>query len=122
MRAVVIAMLIVGLALSCGQALAQPSQPQYSADTLYNLANSYARAGRPGLAVLNYDRASVLAPADADINANLEYVRISAHVPTESRTGFARIAQAVSPTLAARIGVLGIVLVGVGLLAKKLAP
>jgi len=122
MRAPTIAMLIVGLALWCGQTLAQPSQPRYSADGLYNLANSYARAGKPGLAVLNYERASLLAPDDADINANLEYVRASAHVPTEPRTRFARIAQAANPTLAAWIGVLGIALVGVGLLASKLAP
>ena len=122
MRAPTIAVLIVGLALWCGQTLAQPSQPRYSADGLYNLANSYARAGKPGLAVLNYERASLLAPDDADINANLEYVRASAHVPTEPRTRFARIAQAANPTLAAWIGVLGIALVGVGLLARKRAP
>jgi hypothetical protein len=74
------------------------------------------------LAVLNYERASLLAPDDADINANLEYIRASAHVPTEPRTRFARIAQAANPTLAAWIGVLGIALVGMGLLARKLAP
>ena len=78
-------MLLAGLALWCGQTLAQPSQPRYSADGLYNLANSYARAGKPGLAVLNYERAALLAPDDVDINANLEYVRASAHVPTEPR-------------------------------------
>jgi type IV secretory pathway VirB2 component (pilin) len=122
MRAPTIAMLIVGLALWCGQTLAQPSQPRYSADGLYNLANSYARAGKPGLAVLNYERASLLAPDDADINANLEYVRASAHVPTEPRTRFARIVQAANPTLVAWIGVLGIALAGVGLLAGKLTP
>jgi hypothetical protein len=122
MRAPTVAMLIVGLALWCGQTLAQPSQPRYSADGLYNLANAYARAGKPGLAVLNYERASLLAPDDADINANLEYIRASAHVPTEPRTRFARIAQAANPTLAAWIGVLGIALVGVALLASKLAP
>src|SRR5258707_14252619 len=126
MRAPTIAMLIAGLALWCGQTLAQPSQPsqsaqpsqpRYSADGLYNLANSYARAGKPGLAVLNYERASLLAPADADINANLQYVRASAQVPTEPRTRFARIAQAANPTLAAWIGVLGIALAGVAALA-----
>jgi hypothetical protein len=120
MRAPTIAMLIAGLALWCGQTLAQPSQARYSADGLYNLANSYARAGKPGMAVLNYERAALLAPDDADINANLEYVRASAHVPTEPRTRLARIAQAANPTSAAWIGVLGIALVGVGLLASKL--
>jgi type IV secretory pathway VirB2 component (pilin) len=122
MRAPKIAMLISGLALWCAQALAQPSQPQYSADGLYNLANSYARAGKPGLAVLNYERASLLAPDDTDINANLEYVRASAHVPTEPRTRFARIVQTANPNVAAWVGVLGTALVGMGLLASKLAP
>jgi type IV secretory pathway VirB2 component (pilin) len=134
MRAPKIAMLIVGLALWSGLTLAQSpqpaepsqplqsSQPRYSADGLYNLANSYARAGKPGLAVLNYERAALLAPDDADINANMEYVRASAHVPTEPRTRFARVAQATNPNLAAWIGVLGIALVGVGLLAKRIAP
>lgn len=124
MRASTLAMLIAGLALWCGQTLAQPSQlsqPRYSADGLYNLANSYARAGKPGLAVLNYERAALLAPDDADINANLEYIRASAHVPTEPRTRIARIVQAANPSLAAWIGVLGIALVGIGLLARKLA-
>src|SRR3982074_3225852 len=122
MRAPTIAMLIVGLALWCGQTLAQPSQPRYSADGFYNLANSYARAGKPGLAVLNYERASLLAPDDADINANMEYVRASAHVPTEPRTLFAKIPQAVNPTLAAWLGGLRIRLGRLGLLASKLAP
>lgn len=143
MHAPRVALLIVGLALWSGQTLAQgsqpsepsqlsqasqpsgpsqASQPRYSADGLYNLANSYARAGKPGLAVLNYERAALLAPDDADINANMEYVRASAHVPTEPRTRFARVAQATNPNLAAWIGVLGIALVGVGLLAKRIAP
>ena len=103
-------------------AASQPSRPQYSADGLYNLANSYARAGQPGLAVLNYERAALLAPYDADIAANLDFVRTSAHVPTEPRNRFARIAQVASPALAAWIGVLGIALVGVGLLARRIAP
>ena len=141
MRAPKIAMLIVGLALWGGHALAQseePSQPapppqaspsaqtsqtaqrRYSADGLYNLANSYARAGKPGLAVLNYERAALLAPDDADINANLEYVRASARVPTEPRNRFARIAEAASPFLAAWVGVLGIALMGAGLLARRM--
>lgn len=122
MRAPKIAMLIVGLALWGGQALAQPSQPRYSADGLYNLANSYARVGKPGLAVLNYERAALLAPDDADIDANLDYVRAAAQVPTRPRNLFAHIAQAVSPSLAAWIGVLGIVLVGLGLLTRRIGP
>jgi type IV secretory pathway VirB2 component (pilin) len=74
------------------------------------------------LAVLNYERAALLAPNDADINANLDYVRASAHVPVEPRTRFTQIGSAVSPNSAAWIGVMGLALVGIGLLARKFAP
>ena len=126
MRKAVIAMLIAALPLCGGQTLSQPSPPppkaRYSADGLYNLANSYARAGKPGLAVLYYERAALLAPGDEDIKANLENVRAAAHVPTEPRKRFTRIAGAVSPALAAWIGVVGIALVGAGLLARRITP
>ncbi len=46
-----------------------------SASLLYNLGNSYARAGQSGRAILNYERALRLAPGDPDIRANLELVR-----------------------------------------------
>jgi hypothetical protein len=123
------AMLLVALALCGGQTFAQPptppsqppSQPRYSADALYNLANSYARAGKPGLAVLNYERAALLAPGDADINANLEYVRAAAHVATEPRNRFARVAEAATPNWAAWAGVAGITLVGLGMAAGRIA-
>ena len=98
------------------------TEARYSADGLYNLANSYARAGKPGLAVLNYERAALLAPYDPDIAANLEYVRTSAHVPPEPLSRFARIAQTASPALAAWLGVVGIALVGAALLAKRAPP
>ena len=45
--------------------------------------------------------------------------RASAHVATEPRGRFARIAQAASPGLAAWAGVLGIALVGLGMLARR---
>jgi hypothetical protein len=121
MRALRLAMLTAGLALCAGQALAHPSQPRYSADGLYNLANSYARAGKLGLAVLSYERAALLAPDDPDINANLAYVRAAAHVSTQPPDRFARLARATRPTSAAWLGVLGIALVGMGLVARRAA-
>jgi hypothetical protein len=113
--------LLAVLALWTGQALAQPAQTPYSADGLYNLGNSYARAGKPGLAVLSYERAGLLAPDDPDINANLAYVRASAQVPTKPRSRWARFAEIPSPTLAAWLGVLGLALVGTGLVVRRLA-
>jgi hypothetical protein len=114
-------MLIAGLALWAGQAFAQPSQPRYSADGLYNLANAYARAGKPGLAVLSYERAALLAPDDPDINANLAYVRAAAHVSMKPPNRFTRLAQATSPSFAAWLGVLGLALAGIGLVAARVA-
>jgi hypothetical protein len=114
-------MLILGLLLFAGQVPAQSTQPRYSGDSLYNLANSYARAGKPGLAVLNYERAALLSPADPDINANLELVRRTARVQPEPRTRFERIVQIPSPW-AAWIGVLGIALLGIGAIVRRAVP
>jgi len=47
----------------------------YSPGVLYNLANSYAQAGYPGQAILNYERALRLSPGNSDIIANLEKVQ-----------------------------------------------
>jgi hypothetical protein len=119
------AMLIAAFTLWAGYAFAQPPQPpqpHYSAAALYNLANSYARAGKPGLAVLSYERAALLEPGDPDINANLAYVRALAHVSMKPRNRFIRLVQATNPTFAAWLGVLGIALVGIGLVARRVAP
>lgn len=47
----------------------------YSAAVFYNLANSLARQGDIGAAILNYQRALRLSPGNPDILGNLEYVR-----------------------------------------------
>ncbi len=47
----------------------------FSASLCYNLANSYARDGQTGKAVLGYERALRLAPGDTDIRHNLEMLR-----------------------------------------------
>ena len=39
----------------------------------YNLGNAYFRAGQLGRAILNYKRAQLLIPRDADLNFNLRY-------------------------------------------------
>src|ERR1700736_2418384 len=122
MRAPTIAMLIVGLALWCGQTLAQPSQPRYSADGLYNLANSYARAGKPGLAVLNYERARLLTPNDPDIDANLQHVREASHLPAEARTRLERAVTVFTPTVVSWLGVIGVFTIGASLLAARRYP
>ena len=39
----------------------------------YNLANAYVRSGQLGKAILNYERAKLLIPRDADLKFNLRY-------------------------------------------------
>ena len=119
-------LVMVALALCAGQTLAAlPTSPAvspaaYSADGLYNLANSYARAGRLGLAALNYERAGLLAPNDPDIHANLAYVRAAAHVPMAPQRWYARLVPVPGPTLATWLGVAGVVLMGAGLVIGRI--
>jgi hypothetical protein len=113
--------LFVSLALIAAPVHAEPA-PGFSAPGLYNLANAYARQGKPGMAVLNYERASLLAPNDPDIDANLSYVRASLHLPTPSRSTFDRMVRIASPFALSWIGVIGLLIVGVSALAAQLAP
>ena len=98
------------------------SEPNgYSAERLYNLGNAYARAGKPGMAILNYERASLLSPGDADVQANLSYVRAAAHLPAQTPDAFDRAASIASPFWIAWIGVLGLTLIGATLIAAQLS-
>lgn len=114
-RVVALFLLIVAGAGVIGEPLAAP--PAYSAAALYNLGNSYARAGKPGLAILNYERARLLTPDDPDLAANLAHVRETSHLPPTARTALSDAALKVSPTLAAWLGVIGVILIGAALLA-----
>ena len=113
--------LIVCLQLGAVPAFATPAQDGYSAAGLYNLANSYARAGKPGMAVLNYERARLLAPNDPDVEANLQFVRSSAHLPPETHNTFERIAGTLNPSLLAWSGIAGLIIVGACLLAGRVS-
>jgi hypothetical protein len=117
-RASLVAWIVVLALVGC-QAPAESGQSGYSAAGLYNVANSYVRAGKPALAVLNYERASLLAPNDPDIDANLRYVRESLKLPPESRNAFDRAARVASPTVISWLGVMGLTIVGIGLLAGQ---
>jgi hypothetical protein len=104
---------------SQAQLAPQATPAGYSAAALYNLANAYARAGKPGLAVLNYERARLLEPDDPDIDANLRRVREASGLPPESRSGFERMASGIaSPRILAWVGVLGLLIAGVSTLAR----
>jgi hypothetical protein len=114
------AALALSLALMAAAVHAEPAQG-FSAAGLYNLANAYVRQGKPGMAVLNYERAALLSPNSPDIDANLSYVRASSHVPAPSRSTVDRVVRIASPFALSWIGVMGLVLVGVSALASALA-
>ena len=56
----------------------------YSAPLCFDLANAEARAGHTGAALLNYERARYLAPADGDIDHNLQLARKQAGLEPNS--------------------------------------
>jgi hypothetical protein len=110
------------LLLGAGAVHSESESPGFSAASLYNLANSYARADKPGMAILNYERASLLSPGDPDVQANLRLVRASAHLPAETPDALDRVASIASPFWISWIGVLGLTLVGASLIASQLSP
>jgi hypothetical protein len=120
-RTVMLLALSLSLTLASGTVHSQTSQDGYSAANLYNLANAYARQGNLGMAVLNYERASLLSPTDPDIEANLKYVRAASHVPDPPRSAFDRMARRVSPLCASWIGIIGFLLLGLSVVAAQLS-
>lgn len=54
-----------------------------NAELFYNLGNAYFRLHRPGLALLNYERALKLAPRDGDTRFNIKFVKTSLGMPEE---------------------------------------
>jgi hypothetical protein len=94
----------------------------YSATALYNSANAYARAGKPGLAVLNYERAKLLDPNDPDIEANLNRTRQTASLPPESPTVLNRLIRRIPPDGVAWIGFVGLLIAGGSMLSRELLP
>jgi hypothetical protein len=60
-------------------------QRQYSAPLFFNLGNAYFKENKTGSAILNYERALWLNPADPDARANLKFVRSTAGLFEPSR-------------------------------------
>ena len=94
----------------------------YSAAALYNQANADARNGKTGTAILNYERALLLAPNDADVAANLRFVRARAGLPDVPENWFVRSLTFARPNTLAWFGSFGLVLAGMSLLLVRLQP
>jgi hypothetical protein len=102
------------------QAASAPSG--YSAAALFNQANAYARAGKTGLAVLNYERAQLLAPHDADTAANLHFVRAKAGLSDPVENWLPRGLTYAHPNTLAWVGCFGLLLASIGTLLVRLFP
>jgi tetratricopeptide (TPR) repeat protein len=90
----------------------------FSAPVLFNLANSYAQQGLVGRAILNYERAAVLAPSDPDIMGNLEKVRKENGLFLEPPTGIDKIFYKLTLNQWAALIVTGLALSAVALLTS----
>jgi len=94
----------------------------YSAAALFNQGNAAARQGKTGPAILNYERALLLTPNDADIAANLHFVRAKAGLPDAPENWFARSLTFARPNTLAWFGSFGVVLAGMSLLLVRMHP
>ena len=95
----------------------------YSAPRLFDLANAYVRDGKPGMAILNYERARLLAPNDPDIHANLSLARTRSGLPPITDTWFERQATSLaSPNTLFWLGCIGLLMVGASLLLARQYP
>lgn len=111
--------IVLPLLLMACLAHAQAAREGYTAADLYNTANSYARAGKPAMAVLNYERAALLAPGDPDTEANLRFVRQSAQLPVDGENWFERSLGSVDPALGSWAAIGALALLGAGVLLGR---
>jgi hypothetical protein len=119
----VCATLVAAIALPVCALAGTTSQPGgYSAAALFNQGNALARVGKTGLAVLNYERALLLEPNDADMVENLSRVRAMAGLPDPREPWFARAAIMLPPNTLAVFGSLGLLLVGMSAILIRLYP
>lgn len=111
---------LCGLELRAQSSTAAPPDPAgYSAASLYNLGNVYARSGKTALAVLEYERARLLAPRDPDLEANLAHVRELAGLAPRSGDWLEQYGRFASPNTMYWVGIAGLALGGICLLMLR---
>jgi hypothetical protein len=110
-----------GAAGADGEASAR-SVPRYSAAALYNAGNAAARSGQHAQAILDYERAQLLAPLDADVRRNLEVVQARAGAGSVAARDWLRRAHVAPAPAVYEGGVVGLLLAGMALLARARWP
>jgi tetratricopeptide (TPR) repeat protein len=93
----------------------------YSASLCFNLANAEAKAGHPGLAMLNYERARYLAPGDADIDHNLQLARQQAGLKPNTYRWWQIVMRSINWTVWLALIVSGLTLLLVALIGTSFA-
>jgi tetratricopeptide (TPR) repeat protein len=93
-----------------------------SAPVLFNLGNAFYRAGQFGEAILNYERAQVLAPRDSSIAANLRLAREKAGVPALALNEVERAARILTPNTLAWIGSIALITICLGIGIGRFLP
>lgn len=101
------------------QPASEPVPTGHSAAAFYNAGNAEARAGHPALAVLDYERARLLAPTDPDIAANLRHVREAAGLPPQTGGWLAAHARLANPDTLYWLGLCGLLCAGVSLVILR---
>jgi hypothetical protein len=91
----------------------------FSAPVLFNLGNAYYQEGKLGLAIVNYERAQLLAPRDADISFNLHLARAKAGLADRPIPWFERAAGFFSLNILSWLGAAAIFFIGAGFVARQ---
>jgi len=94
----------------------------YSAPVLFNLGNAWLKAGETGRAILNYERALLLAPEDAGIQSNLSRARQKAGVAASQNQFREKVARVLSLDTLAWTSVWSSALLFAVVLVSRLLP
>ncbi len=91
----------------------------FSAPVLFNLANAYYQDGKIGLAILNYERAQLLAPNDADIAFNLHLARAKVGLADRPAAWFDRAARFLTLNALSWLAAFAVLFIAAGIAAQQ---
>jgi hypothetical protein len=119
---ILVAALMLPVCLAQARAAVAPAAGAYSVAALFNQANANARSGLTGPAILDYERALVLAPNDVGSAANLHFIRARAGLPDPTEDWFTRDLTSIPPNTMAWLGCCGLALACSSILLGMLYP
>jgi tetratricopeptide (TPR) repeat protein len=94
----------------------------YSAPVLFDLGNAWLKAGQPGRAILNYERALLLAPRDSAIAQNLRLAREQAGLPARTPSAVMQAASLLSVNTWTWLGAGALVVMCLSIFSGRLRP